>query len=260
MTGPAPSRAPDPADFRAPLRLAHRGDWRVAPENTIAALTAAMAIPACNGVEFDVRLACDGTPVVIHDATLARVQGRDARVDELDAGDLAALGVPTLADVMAALPGAWMDVELKGPHHGEATAEVLRAARGDRPADAVVSSFAPASLQAMEALLPGWPRWLGVLADDPGGLARAIGMGCAGISADWRMITPALVRTASEAGLEVAAWTVRRRATFARLARLGVRACCVEAAALDGDATPARVGGDTMPARVGGDSRRERTR
>jgi glycerophosphoryl diester phosphodiesterase len=227
MTAPAPARTT--------LRLAHRGDWRVAPENTLAALEAAMRIPACDGVEFDVQLARDGTPVVIHDATLARLQGHDARVDSLDAGELGAFGVPTLADVMSALPGAWMDVELKGPHHGEATAAVLRAARGDRPANAVVSSFDPPSLEAMAELLPGWPRWLGVLASDPGGLAHAIVMGCDGISADWRMITPALVRTASEAGLEVAAWTVRRRATFRRLGRLGVRACCVEAAALDGD-------------------------
>ena len=218
-----------------PLRLAHRGDWRVAPENTIAALTAAMRIPACDGVEFDVQLARDGTPVVIHDATLSRVQRHDAFVDALDPGDLAAWGIPTLAAVMEALPDAWLDVELKGPHHGEATAAVLRAARGDRPANAVVSSFDPPSLDAMAALLPGWPRWLGVLAGDTSGLAHAVGMGCAGISADWRMITPALMRTAGEAGLEVAAWTVRRRATFRRLGRLGVRACCVEAAALDGD-------------------------
>jgi glycerophosphoryl diester phosphodiesterase len=39
---------------------------------------------------------------------------------------------------------------------------------------------------------------------------------------------------AAAAGLEVAAWTVRRRPTYERLARLGVVAICVEGAALDG--------------------------
>jgi glycerophosphoryl diester phosphodiesterase len=39
---------------------------------------------------------------------------------------------------------------------------------------------------------------------------------------------------ARDAGLEVAAWTVRRRATYRRLERLGVVAICAEAAALDG--------------------------
>jgi glycerophosphoryl diester phosphodiesterase len=227
---------------RTPLRLAHRGDWRVAPENTLAALRAAMRIPGCDGVEFDVQLARGGTPVVIHDATLTRVQGYDASVDALAAEELAAFAIPTLAAVMAALQDAWMDVELKGPGHGEATAAVLRAARGDHPVNAVISSFDPPSLVAMATLLPGWPRWLNVEADAPGGLAHAIVMGCAGVSVDWRLITPTLVRTANEAGLEVAAWTVRRRPTFRRLGRLGVRACCVEAAALDGDvpARPAR--------------------
>jgi hypothetical protein len=35
------------------------------------------------------------------------------------------------------------------------------------------------------------------------------------------------------AGLDLAAWTVRRRPTFERLAKLGVVAICVEGAALD---------------------------
>ena len=42
------------------------------------------------------------------------------------------------------------------------------------------------------------------------------------------------VALAAAAGLDVAAWTVRRRATFDRLAGLGIAAVCVEASALDG--------------------------
>ena len=45
-------------------------------------------------------------------------------------------------------------------------------------------------------------------------------------------ITPASMARARAAGLEVAGWTVRRAPTFDRLGRLGVVACCVEAAAL----------------------------
>ena len=41
------------------------------------------------------------------------------------------------------------------------------------------------------------------------------------------------VDAARAAGLDVAAWTVRRRPTFDRLARLGVVAVCVEGRALD---------------------------
>ncbi len=217
-----------------PLRLAHRGDWRVAPENTLAALEAAMRIPGCDGVEFDVRLSRDGVPVLLHDATLARVQGRPGRCDQRTAADLGELGLPRLDDVMAALPGAWMDVELKGDDHGEVTAGVLRAARGEAPGDAVVSSFEGATLAAMRAHLPGWTRWLNAEDLDPATLSLALGLGCSGVSVLWGAITPASAARARGAGLEVAAWTVRRRATFDRLGGLGVVACCVEAAALDG--------------------------
>ena len=223
-----------PATAR-PLRLAHRGDWRVAPENTLDALLAAMAVPACDGVEFDVRLSAEGIPVLLHDETLARVQRRAGRVDDMSANELAAAGVPTLAEVLAALPThAFLDVELKGEDHGDATAAVLRAGRGEAGERAVISSFEPPTLAAIADRLPGWGRWLSAYDLAPATVSLALGLGCTGVSVLWGSLTPASIRAAREAGLDVAAWTVRRRATFDRLGRLGVLACCVEAAALDG--------------------------
>lgn len=220
---------------RRSLRLAHRGDWRVAPENTLAALAAALRIPACDGVEFDVQLSRDGVPVILHDDTLARVQHRPERVSELDAAELATAGVPALAEALALLgPDPFLDIELKGDAHGDATAAVLRAARGETGPRAVLSSFDPPSLVAMADRLPGWTLWLNAEDLAPATLSLAIGLGCRGISVLWGAITPAAMGRAQAAGLDVAAWTVRRRATFDRLQRLGVVASCVEAAALDG--------------------------
>jgi glycerophosphoryl diester phosphodiesterase len=230
MTGPAAGRA---------LRLAHRGDWRVAPENTLAALEAAMRVPGCDGVEFDVRLSRDGVPVLLHDDTLGRVQHVRERVDRLTADELAAHDVPRLAEVLQALPGAWMDVELKGEDHADATADVLRSARGDAPDDAVITSFDPPALVAMRDRLPGWGRWLNADELDPGTLSLAVGLDCRGVSVLWGGITPASMARAREAGLEVAAWTVRRTPTFDRMGRLGVVACCVEGAALGAVPGPA---------------------
>ena len=62
----------------------------------------------------------------------------------------------------------------------------------------------------------------------------AVELGCRAIAADWRAIDPGSAARVRAAGLELAAWTVRRRASYDRLARLGVVAVCVEAAALDG--------------------------
>jgi glycerophosphoryl diester phosphodiesterase len=216
------------------LRLAHRGDWRVAPENTIAAFRAALDRPACDGLEFDVLASSDGVPVVCHDETLARVQGRPERVDALRADELFDLGVPTLAEVLESVGRRpFLDVELK-VDAGYAVVEVLAAGRGPALHDAVVSSFDRVALEAVARRAPTWPRWLNTHALDDATVAEALALGCRGISVEWRALDPVSVGRARSAGLEVAAWTVRRRATFDRLTGLGVVAVCVEAAALDG--------------------------
>ncbi len=217
-----------------PLRLAHRGDWRRAPENTVPALLAAMDVPACDGVEFDVQRSADGVPILLHDDTLARVQGRPERPDQLSARALEDLDVPALADVLAALPRrAFLDVELKGDP-GPAVVEVLASGRGPTLNRAVVSSFEPATLERIAGLAPTWPRWLNSEDLEPATIATAVELGCVAIAAEWHAIDAASVRAARAAGLDVAGWTVRRRDTFDRLERLGVVAMCVEAAALDG--------------------------
>jgi glycerophosphoryl diester phosphodiesterase len=230
---PPPASARVAAARPSPLRLAHRGDWRRAPENTLGALRAALKVPGCDGVEFDVRLARDGVPVVIHDATLERVQGVAASVDALAADSLGRYGIPTLAEVLGALPDAWLDVELKGDDHGEATAAALLAARGAEPGRAVVSSFEPPTLAAMRALLPDWPRWLNADDLDPATIARAVELGCVAVAAHHLAIDDAGMSRAQAAGLDVAAWTVRDRVEAARLVALGVVALCVEDAELD---------------------------
>ena len=216
------------------LRLAHRGDWRAAPENTLAAFRAALERPSCDGLEFDVRISADGIPVVCHDATLERVQGRPERVDALSAEALARFDVPSLAEVLE-LAGRrpFLDIELK-VEIGHVLVEALAAGRGPELHNAVVSSFEPAALGGIARRAPGWPRWLNAVVLDRTAVGAAADLGCRGIAAEWHSIDVESVALARAEGLEVAAWTVRRRATFRRLADLGVDAVCVEAAALDG--------------------------
>jgi glycerophosphoryl diester phosphodiesterase len=204
-------------------------------------MVAALAIPGCDGLEFDVRGSRDGVPVLLHDATLARVQGVPEAVDSLDAADLGQHGVPTLAEVIAVVgPTPFLDVELKGSPVS-AVIDVLETGRGRTDADgrstltrAVVSSFEPAALAWLGEQRPGWARWLNALSLAPAAVAMAVELGCVGIAASWRGIDAAGVARAGAAGLDVAAWTVRRRDTYRRLRRLGVIAICAEAGALDG--------------------------
>jgi glycerophosphoryl diester phosphodiesterase len=216
------------------LRLAHRGDWRHGPENSIAAFVAALTVPACDGLEFDVRVSADGVPVICHDETLERVQDRPERVDALTARALEELGVPTLAEVLTiAGRRPFLDVELK-VDPGPSVIAILAAGRGPGLTRAVVSSFHSAALERVGHLAPSWPRWLNSPLLDASTIAEALALGCRGVSVHWRAIDRDSARRAQAAGLEVASWTVRRRPTFDRLSRLGVVAVCVEGRALDG--------------------------
>jgi glycerophosphoryl diester phosphodiesterase len=72
---------------KSPLIIGHRGASALAPENTLAAFVRAFADGA-DGIEFDVRLARDGVPVVIHDATLARTGDTKRAVAEMPSAEL----------------------------------------------------------------------------------------------------------------------------------------------------------------------------
>ena len=152
----------------------------------------------------------------------------------MTAAALEELGVPTLAAVLeAAGRGPFLDVELKGDP-GSVVVEVLSAWRGPGLSRAVVSSFEPAALERAMRLAPTWPYWLNTYRLDDEVVARALALGCRGVAVEWRALDARSVRPARAAGLDVAAWTVRRRPTFDRLAGIGVMAICVEGAALDG--------------------------
>ena len=217
------------------LRLAHRGDHAHAPENTLAAFEAAIARPGCDGVEFDVRVSADGVAVVLHDDTLARVQGRPERADSLTAAQLREFGVPTLVAVLSACgPDAFLDIELKEDLGATALAPI-RAARGlpdGSLSHAVVSAFEPASIATVRRLAPAVGCWLNVDDLEPATIDLAVALGCRGISADWRVIDARTAAAVARAGLELAAFTFTNRRPLARLERLGVVAACVEGVVL----------------------------
>jgi glycerophosphoryl diester phosphodiesterase len=223
-----------------PLRLAHRGDWRGAPENSLGAMLAALEIPGCDGLEFDLRNSADRVPVLLHDADLARVQKVPLSCATLTAEELAGHGIPTFGDVLDAVDcDVFLDVELK--ERVDAAIDLLELERGrvrddGRPElrSAVVSSFEPEILSWLGETRPSWARWLNAYDLSPKTLGVAKELGCEAISVEWHAIDEVSLGRARDAGLGVGAWTVREAANYERLASLGLRAICAEASALDG--------------------------
>jgi glycerophosphoryl diester phosphodiesterase len=72
--------------------VAHRGNARDFPENTLPALQSAMDL-GCRFLEFDVHLAADGVPVIIHDHELMRTAGIPGCVFDFSSAELARVEV-----------------------------------------------------------------------------------------------------------------------------------------------------------------------
>ena len=70
-----------------PTLIAHRGNAREFPENTIASLRSALEL-GLDFVQFDVQLSSDEVPFVFHDDTLVRTAGRPESVFEMSAREL----------------------------------------------------------------------------------------------------------------------------------------------------------------------------
>jgi glycerophosphoryl diester phosphodiesterase len=77
-----------------PLIIGHRGAAAQAPENTLASFARALDNGA-DGIEFDVRLAGDDVPVVIHDASLRRTALREGNVRQVSSTELSRIDVGT---------------------------------------------------------------------------------------------------------------------------------------------------------------------
>jgi glycerophosphoryl diester phosphodiesterase len=110
--------------------VAHRGNARDFPENTIPAFASALEL-GLRFLELDVHISADGIPIVIHDHDLARTTGRPGSVFELRARELALIDageptrfgerfrgtrIPLLSDVLTLLerrPEVTLFVEIK---------------------------------------------------------------------------------------------------------------------------------------------------
>jgi glycerophosphoryl diester phosphodiesterase len=110
--------------------VAHRGDARECPENTLPAFTSALNL-GVRFLELDVHLSSDGVPVVIHDHVLARTTGHPGVAFDLTAEELTRIEaaetdrfgdrfrgtrIPLLSDVLELIrgrPEVTVFVELK---------------------------------------------------------------------------------------------------------------------------------------------------
>lgn len=236
-----------------PRIVAHRGGGKLAPENTIAALRAGLA-HGFKAVEFDVMLARDGVPVIMHDPYLGRTIAGSGNVFDYDAAELIAMdagswfgsafkGEPVPLFTQFALyckaHGIWMNIEIKPApgfemETGRVVAVLVRAlfedelADGDIAATPLLSSFSPIALAAAQEAAPTVPRALLLETLTPGYLAQAKGLGAVAIHTDQKVLTEAQAGDIKAAGLGLFCYTVNDPARAHELLAWGVDGFCTD--------------------------------
>lgn len=238
-----------------PLIIGHRGASVSAPENTLAAFNKAIEAGA-EGIEFDVRLARDGVPVVFHDDSLNRTGRVNALVSDLSSAELEQIDVgawfhdlnkrngkdsfvgellPTLAHTLEFLAGfdGLIFIELKCSEREteELTAAVCRLlAESPLLAQVIVKSFKLSVIPRAKMQLPSLrtaalfaPKIMTILRKEKHLVKIAVEFGADELSIHYSLATRKLMEKAEKHGLPVNIWTADNPRWIKRGMRLGLK-------------------------------------
>ncbi|TCP58860.1 glycerophosphoryl diester phosphodiesterase [Tumebacillus sp. BK434] len=238
---------PDAGQLVVPAQLpliAHRGAAMLAPENTIPAFDAAVALQA-ESLELDVQMSRDGVLVVLHDSTVDRTTNGKGAVKELTFAELRALDagvkfdqtfrgtkVPTLDEVLTRYgrsTGLLLELKVPSRYPGieEKLAALLRQHQLDTAdSNVVVHSFDSRSLQQFHLHAPDVPVGVLIKRSDKLNEAqlRRYAAFADSIHPNLKLVTPSLVEQVHELGMKIIPWTAQSPEDIQVLAAAGVDA------------------------------------
>ncbi len=222
------------------IAIAHRGftSFKL-PMNSMGAFREAAKL-GFRYIETDVRATRDGVAVILHDRRLGPESGVPGAVDQLYWRDVhkADLGagepIPTLEELLVALPDARINIDIKAASAIEPTVEVIE--RLNAHNRVLIASFSDRRRQRAVRLLSKPVA----SAAGTGAFVTFLAARTAGNAYAWRLlrdsdcvqlpprlggvpiITPALVRAVHASGRQVHAWTIDDPATMHALLDINV--------------------------------------
>ena len=213
--------------------IAHRGAAGRTPENTMAAVKAAIH-DETDWVEIDVQETADGQVVVVHDSDFMKLAGVDLKVwdgtlEEIQAIDVgswfapefANQRTPTLIDVLNESKGkAHVVIELKYYGHDEQLEQrvIDIVEQLGMTEETAIMSLKYDAVQKVRKLRPDWDT----------GLLSAQVLGNMGnldvdfLAVNMAMATSTFIRSNQAAGKRVLVWTVNDKMSMFRMMSLGV--------------------------------------
>jgi len=224
-----------------PEIIAHRGFCAQAPENTLSAMEAAIET-GVESVEFDLRSAACGTPVLFHDPMLGRttngvgpLQRRPlAHLKALDAGswfspEFSGERIPTQEEALANLKGRVYRVyqDIKGYREIEDLDRMVSITRDTEMAGATVFLSSDwVVLNRLRRIAPEIQR--AYVVESPGDLPEALDRAIVNegplldVEIGVALADPRGVQEALRAGVEVMAWTVDDPAEASAALEMGI--------------------------------------
>ncbi|PSO65870.1 MAG: glycerophosphodiester phosphodiesterase [Cyanobacteria bacterium QS_7_48_42] len=242
--------------------IAHRGGSAIAPENTLAAFSAAIGQKA-QAVEFDLQLSADRIPVIIHDATVNRTTDGKGQVKN-----------QTLQELKALDAGAWFGTQFAReqiPTWEEALAILRETPLQIYPEVKQAEYWSTADIDYLvqTLLTQGWQNRCVVASFNAQFLQQVrdrsfeitLGYNVANVSeytekmrqafksdnslmlSAYQLLLnhPQLVENARSQGIDVVAWTVDKQENLRQLVELGV-VRIVTNSLLDGNSVPPKEG------------------
>ena len=192
-----------------PRIVAHRGGGALAPENTLGAIRLGASM-GFKGVEFDVMLAGDGTPVIIHDETVDRTTNGHGEVPKMTYLELAKLriekneGIPTFKEAA-----------------GLAVAPLARELWRGAALPPVLSSFSLEALDAAREAAPELPRGYLVEKIPPDWRDTMKRLECVALHCNYKSLSEELAVEIHGAGYSILLWTVNDPIEAQRLLKMG---------------------------------------
>ncbi len=213
---------------------AHRGASYVAPENTLAAMSAAVEAGA-EFAELDVGLTRDGQVVLMHDRTVDRTTDGTGDLGDFYLEELRSLEVgswfgeefdgepiPTLREVIRFAKGQLkLNIEIKTsreePTIAAAVVEIIRSEGFGE--ECMVTSFSRETIEEVKRIAPELRTGFIFGKDYPDDVFEG---GWEVLSSNYEVVDSMFVARAKQNGKSVHVWTVDERDLMLRLIRLGV--------------------------------------
>lgn len=213
--------------------IAHRGSSQTAPENTLAAISQAIADDT-DWVEIDVQETADGEVVVFHDSDFMKLAAVDLKIWDATLDDLRDIDVgsrfdarfsdqrvPRLADVLEECKGKiGVLIELKYyGHDQELEQRVVDIVESLEMAnDIMFMSLKLDAVEKMKALRPAWKS--GLLMSVAAGDLKEVGADFLAVNAQF--VDRSFVRSVHASDKNVFVWTVNDPITMSRMISRGV--------------------------------------